>query len=58
MAAEKSGMKSINVEVAHGQSIGVQGHYYRLQPSDILKDYMTHAAEESSVCADSKVVNV
>ena len=42
--AEESGMKSIHVEVAHGHSIGVSGNYYRPQPSDILQDYMTHAA--------------
>ncbi len=43
--AELSGMKSINVEMAHGHSIGVSGHYYRPKPSEILQDYMTHAAD-------------
>jgi integrase len=35
--AEESGMKSINVEVAHGHSIGVSGHYYRPKPSVYAK---------------------
>ena len=41
---EKSGMKSINVKMLMGHNIGVSGHYYRPAESDILEDYMTHAA--------------
>jgi site-specific recombinase XerD len=47
--AEESGMKSINVEIAHGHSIGVSGHYYRPKPSEILQDYMTHAADALTI---------
>lgn len=47
--AEQSGMKSINVEVAHGHSIGVSDHYYRPAESDILEDYMTHAADALTI---------
>jgi site-specific recombinase XerD len=48
-AAEESGMKSINVEVAHGHSIGMSDHYYRPKPSDILQDYISHAADALTV---------
>lgn len=44
---EQSGMKSINVEILLGHNIGVSGHYYRPAESDILEDYMTHAAADS-----------
>ena len=37
-------MKPINVELTHGHSIGMSGHYYRPQESEVLNDYMTHAA--------------
>jgi hypothetical protein len=47
--AERSGMKSINVEVAHGVSIGVSDHYYRPKDSDILQDYISHAADALSI---------
>jgi hypothetical protein len=47
--AEQSVMKSINVEVAHGHSIGVSDHYYRPKKSDILQDYITHAAEALTI---------
>ena len=43
--AEESGMKPIHVEKTHGHSIGISSHYYRPQESDVLNDYMTHAAE-------------
>jgi molecular chaperone GrpE (heat shock protein) len=48
-------MKSINVEVAHGHSIGVANHYYRPKPSDILQDYMTHAAEALTVSSQYRL---
>ena len=41
---EQSGMKSINIEMLMGHNIGVSGHYYRPAASDILDEYMTHAA--------------
>ena len=42
--SENSGMKPINVELTHGHSIGMSGHYYRPQESEVLNDYMTHAS--------------
>ena len=53
--AEESGMKSINVEVAHGHSIGVSGHYYRPKPSDILQDYMTHAVDALTISSEHRL---
>jgi integrase len=47
--AEESGMKSINVEVAHGHSIGISGRYYKPKPTDILQDYMLHAADALTI---------
>lgn len=47
--AELSGMKPINVEITHGHSIGMSGHYYTPSESDVLKDYMTHAADALTV---------
>ena len=46
---EQSGMKSINVEMLLGHDIGVSGHYYRPAESDILEDYMTHAADALTI---------
>lgn len=46
---EQSGMKSINVEMLMGHNIGVSSHYYRPQESDILEDYMTHAADALTI---------
>jgi integrase len=47
--AEQSGMKSINVEMLLGHDIGVSGHYYRPNESDLLEDYMTHAADALTI---------
>lgn len=50
--AEQAGMKSINVKVLMGHSIGVENSYYRPSEWDILQDYLkavpylTIAAEE------------
>ena len=46
---EQSGMKSINVEMLMGHNIGVSGHYYRPAESDILEDYMAHAADALTI---------
>ncbi len=46
---EKSGMKSINVKMLMGHNIGVSGHYYRPSESDLLEDYMTHAADALTI---------
>jgi site-specific recombinase XerD len=53
--AEQSGMKSINVEVAHGHSIGVSDHYYRPKESDILEDYITHAANSLTISSQYRL---
>jgi hypothetical protein len=41
---EQSGMKSINVELLLGHSLGVSDSYYRPSESDVLTDFM-HACE-------------
>lgn len=46
---EQSGMKSINVELLMGHNIGVSGHYYRPEESDILGNFMTHAADALTI---------
>jgi integrase len=46
---EQSGMKSINVKMLLGHDIGVSGHYYRPAESDLLEDYMTHAADALTI---------
>lgn len=46
---EQKGMKSINVKKLLGHDIGVSGHYYRPAESDILEDYMTHAADALTI---------
>ena len=47
--AEESGMKPIHVEKTHGHSIGISEHYFTPQESDILEDYMTHAADALTI---------
>jgi hypothetical protein len=42
-------MKPINVELTHGHSIGMSGHYYTPSESDVLKDYMSHAADTLTI---------
>jgi hypothetical protein len=37
--AESGGMKSINVKMLMGHSIGVEDSYYRPQERDISEDY-------------------
>jgi integrase len=49
---EQSGMKSINIEVLMGHNIGVSGHYYRPAESDMLEDYMTHAADILTISSE------
>jgi hypothetical protein len=46
---EQSGMKSINIEMLMGHNIGVSGHYYRPAESDILEDFMSHAADALTI---------
>lgn len=52
---EQSGMKSINVELLMGHSIGVSGHYYRPADSDILEDYMNHAAQALTIDSSQRL---
>ncbi len=52
---EQSGMKSINVEMLMGHDIGVSGHYYRPAESDILEDYMTHAADALTISSEYRL---
>lgn len=53
--AESSGMKSIHVELTHGHSIGVSEHYYRPTESDVLEDYMTHAADALTISSENRL---
>jgi hypothetical protein len=46
---ERCGMKSINVKMLLGHDIGISGHYYRPSESDVLEDYMTHAADALTI---------
>lgn len=46
---ESSGMKSINVKMLLGHDIGVSGHYYRPAESDLLEDYLSHAADALTI---------
>lgn len=52
---EQSGMKSINVEMLLGHDIGVSGHYYRPAESDLLEDYMTHAADALTIDPNNRL---
>ena len=52
---EQSGMKSINIEMLMGHNIGVSGHYYRPAESDILEDYMTHAADALTISSEIRL---
>ena len=42
-------MKPINVEKTHGHSIGISSHYYRPQESEVLEDYLIHAADALTI---------
>ena len=53
--AEESGMKPIHVEKTHGHSIGISSHYYRPQESDILEDYITHAADALTISNEHRL---
>ena len=37
---ELAGMKSINIEVLMGHSIGISDSYYRIPETELLKDYL------------------
>lgn len=52
---EQSGMKSINVKMLLGHNIGVSGYYYRPAESDLLEDYMTHAAGALTIDTTQKL---
>jgi integrase len=52
---EKSGLKSINVKMLLGHDIGVSGHYYRPAESDLLEDYMIHAADALTISSELRL---
>jgi integrase len=54
--AEDSGMKPINVELTHGHSIGISGHYYRPLESQVLEDYMSHAADALTIDPKQRLI--
>ena len=47
--AELAGMKPIKVELTHGHSVGIAGHYFRPTESDVLQDYLEHAANALTI---------
>jgi integrase len=52
---ERSGMKSINVKMLLGHDIGVSGHYYRPQESDILEDFVTHSVDALTISDEHRL---
>ena len=46
---ERAGMKSINVKMLMGHSIGVENSYYKPTDDDLLNDYMTYAASALTI---------
>jgi len=42
-------MKSINVKMLMGHDIGVSRHYYKPAESELLEDYLTHAADALTI---------
>lgn len=38
-------MKSINIEILMGHSIGISDSYYRITGRDLLEDYLTNAVD-------------
>ncbi|MGH9983421.1 MAG: tyrosine-type recombinase/integrase [Nitrososphaeraceae archaeon] len=53
--AELAGMKPVNVELTHGHSIGISDHYYRPNESEVLEDYMTHAADALTINQENRL---
>ena len=52
---EGTSMKSINVKILLGHEIGVSGHYYRPAESDLLEDYMIHAADALTISDEHRL---
>jgi len=52
---ERSGMKSINVKMLLGHNIGVSGHYYRPTETDLLEDYIDHAADALTISSEARL---
>jgi integrase len=46
---EHVGMKSLHVEMLLGHNVGLASNYYRPPESDLLEDYMTHAADSLTI---------
>jgi integrase len=46
---EHAGMKSLHVRMLLGHNVGLATNYYRPLESDLLEDYMTHAADSLTI---------
>jgi hypothetical protein len=46
---ESSSMKSVHVSMLTGHGTGIKKHYYLSKESDLLEDYMTHAADALTI---------
>ena len=46
---EQKGMKSLHVEMLMGHNVGLASNYYRPPESDLLEDYMIHAADSLTI---------
>lgn len=46
---EQKGMKSLHIEAFMDNNVGLASKYYRPAESDILEDYMTHAADSLTI---------
>lgn len=42
-------MKSVHVSMLTGHGTGIKKHYYLPKESDLLEDYMTHAADTLTI---------
>jgi integrase len=51
---ELAGMKSINIEILMGHSIGISNSYYKITEKDLLKDYLK-AIDSLSILEENKL---
>jgi hypothetical protein len=52
---EKSGMKSINIELLMGHNIGVSGSYYKPTEKEVLEDYIKHAVDYLTINEENRL---
>ncbi|HSA75297.1 MAG TPA: hypothetical protein VLE21_03835 [Candidatus Nitrosocosmicus sp.] len=52
---EKSGMKSINVELLMGHNIGVSSSYYKPTENEVLQDYVNHAVDYLTINEENRL---